>query len=112
MVTNIELTFVRNDTWEFDVNLFKKDNITPYELQPNDKMWFALKKEYADKECLIYVEQPSKHFKIMPKDTDIQSGTYVFDVGITFANGDIYTVITKSRVNVYEKVRCMNNGEY
>lgn len=102
MIQQTELQFVQKDTWEFDINI--TDGSESYQLQEGDNVWFAMKKNLSDQQCVLHIEQPSTHFKILPSQTDLAPGRYVFDMGITFANGDVITIIAKSKLTVYEKV--------
>lgn len=66
----------------------------PYTILPTDTLEFSVKKNVKDSEPLIhklvYGDNP---FHILPADTkDLSFGRYVYDIQLTTADGDVYTV--------------------
>ena len=100
---NIELT--RGDTLKVKVNI--SINNEPYTPQENDEIRFAMKRNYTDKNPLILKGIPSGSMilHLEPQDTKhlVFGREYVYDVQITFANGDVYTFI-KGRIKITPEV--------
>ena len=93
--TNITLT--RGDTLYITVNIFKDGEVyTPAE---GDVIRFAMKRKYkdSDEDVLIVKTIPNDTLllKIEPEDTkELPMGkTYVYDIQLTDANGNIDTFI-------------------
>ena len=66
--------------------------------QPGDRLRFALKKHYDDANPLINKQIPMDTLilELEPEDTkDLDYGKYVYDIELTFAGGDIDTIIGK-----------------
>ena len=94
--TNILLT--RGDTLMLKLSLTK--NGEPYEPQEGDTIRFALKQKYTDPDTEVKVNKniPSDTLilKIDPEDTKelLMGKTYVYDIEMTDANGNVDTFIT------------------
>lgn len=101
---NIELT--RGDTLKVKINI--SINNEPYTPQENDEIRFAMKRNYTDKNTLILKEIPfeSMVLHLEPQDTKhlVFGREYVYDIQITFANGDVYTFI-KGRIKITPEVQ-------
>lgn len=93
--TTISLT--RGDTARISVNINNSDK-TPYTLQPGDHVWLTVKKTVNQIENLFKVEADDTNtFIVNPADTKILAvGSYVYDVQLNHANGDISTIIPPS----------------
>lgn len=101
--TTIRLT--RGDTFYCEFMIIKDDETyTPVE---GDYVRFALKhatmtatkRGFTDAKPLIKKEVPidTMVLKLLPEDTkDLPFGTYIYDVEITFANGDVSTFIKEA----------------
>lgn len=89
---NIWLT--RGDTARLHITIKNKDKTT-YEINPNDTLRLTVKKSYKLPEHLFQkVVQGTNIFDIKPEDTNhVQFGRYVYDVEITTASGEVYTII-------------------
>ncbi len=100
------VTMTRGDTVNIKVSL--SDGYGgEYVPDENDEIRFALKKTYDDNYPLIYkvVPHDTMILKINPEDTkDLDFGTYVYDLQITFANGDVLTFVTKAQFRIEEEV--------
>ena len=92
------------DTLEFDVELYNDDG-TPFVLDANDNLWFAVKKSYSDITPLIYIVQHDTHFKITQITPEIVAGVYMYEIGILFEDGTEKTVITGARLIVEERLK-------
>ena len=101
--TTIQMT--RGDTLTALLSLTR--NGSSYTPEAGDVIRFALKhtdmtagnKEYKDTEPLLTktVSNDTMQLVIEPEDTkSLSFGTYVYDMQITFANGDVDTFITPS----------------
>lgn len=92
--TNITLT--RGDTFKAYVDIYNSDG-TEYVPSEGDVVRFALKRSYSDcSEVLIVKEIPidTLLLQLDPSDTkDLSYKTYVYDIQITFANGDVDTFL-------------------
>lgn len=68
----------------------------PYVPQEGDIVRFAVKKAYSSRPVLIskIVPNGSQILTLNPADTKrLPAGDYVYDVEMTFANGDVHTFI-------------------
>lgn len=100
---SIELT--RGDTARLSVDVTDDDGEL-YEVQSHDTLTLSIKKKVKDSEALVSKTIiGSTTFHIEPKDTSgLPFGKYVYDVQITTAEGDVYTVITPSEFKIAEEV--------
>lgn len=88
------ITLVRGDTLQAIVNILYEGE--PYELREGDSLRFAMKKTYSSRNVIINKTIPNDTLQLIlePEDTaGLKDGTYVYDVELTFANGDIDTFI-------------------
>ena len=102
--TTIKLT--RGDSMYTEVAMIKSDG-TPYEPQVGDVIRFGLKKSAKDTECLIQkvISNDDLILHLEPNDTKpFAFGKYVYDVEITFANGDVDTFINNQPFNLVDEV--------
>lgn len=101
------ITLTRGDTFRAKLTL-KDKNGEEYTPEEGDKIRFALKhpeknlddSEYVDRYPIIVKEVPidTLIFKLDPEDTkDLGFGTYVYDMELTYANGDVDTFITECK---------------
>lgn len=101
------ITLTRGDTFfiKVDIEDVNGDLYTP---DPNDKIRFAMKKDYSESEPLILKEIPTDTMilKILPEDTKpLKYGTYVYDIEIAMADGvTVDTFITKAKFKITEEV--------
>lgn len=107
-INGTTITITRGDTLEVLVELFQPDG-SVYPVQPGDRIRFALKQNYSDREPLL--------LKVIPHDTMclrlesaetklLQSGgvPYVYDIEITMADGTVDTFIDRAKFIVTEEV--------
>lgn len=100
--TNISLT--RGDTFKCVLSL-TEDSKT-YIPDPEDRIRFALKRNYKSEEILIRKEIPNNSllFKLNPEDTkNLEYGEYVYDMEITKQNGDVDTFL-KGKLKLTEAI--------
>lgn len=101
--SNNKITLTRGDTLYAQVTPLLEDGTT-YEPQEGDTVRFALKHpkmnksetEYIDEEPVLVKSIPidTMILKIEPGDTkELGFGDYVYDVELTYANGDVDTFI-------------------
>lgn len=100
-VSNLDnrIKVIRGDTGILDLTL---DN---YQLKDGDKVYFTVKKDYASEESLIFKEVTSfsdgkAKFIFTKEDTNLEIGTYLYDVQCNLADGRVDTVITASKFQV------------
>ena len=95
-----KITLTRGDTLRLNLTLMNGNE--EYELQAGDRVRFALKHpeyntdgtDFADTEPLIVKQMEGGVLVLQPEDTkELGFGNYVYDVELTYANGDVDTVI-------------------
>lgn len=102
-VSKNKITLTRGDTFTTVLTLTRSDG-TEYTPVEGDSIRFALKHpdmnrqgtEYVDEQPLIEKSIPydTLQLKLDPNDTkELGFGKYVYDIEITYANGDVDTVI-------------------
>lgn len=100
------IIMTRGDTLKVKVNLSNKDG-TPYTPQEGDTIRFACKQDYGEYPLLIRKEVPTDTMllKLEPSDTkELSFGDYVYDIEITFANGDVDTFVDRGTLRLTEEV--------
>ena len=90
-----KISLVRGDTLKVRIEILNDGEI--YTPQNGDTLRFAMKKDYSSSRVLINKSIPTDtlilHLK--PEDTKkLAFGEYVYDIEITFANGDVDTFIS------------------
>lgn len=89
-----KITLVRGDSFYATISL--KQGAATYTPQEGDVIWFGMKKSIADTECVLKKQIPNDTLLlyIEPADTKtLACGGYIYDLEITFANGDVDTFI-------------------
>lgn len=102
--TDIELT--RGDTFKRTLVLTDAAG-NPFTPAEGDEIRFALKKKVKDETVLInrVIPNDTLLLKIDPEDTkELAFGDYVYDIQITYANGEVDTFITVSQFKITEEV--------
>ena len=102
------ITLTRGDTLKAQVHITDKEG-NPYEIQEGDKVRFAMKKTYndADEDVLIVKDIPTDTLILTldPEDTkNLPFGSYVYDIQLTSAAGEVDTFITKASLTLTEEV--------
>lgn len=88
------IALVRGDTLRMQIEILVDGE--PYTLVNGDKVRFALKQSYSSSKVLIHKNIPTDSLILYlePSDTKkLPFGNYVYDIEITFANGDVDTFI-------------------
>lgn len=77
-----------------------------YEFKPTDVVEMAVKKSVCDETALIRKSvSGGEAIHILPEDTKpLAFGRYVYDVQLTTAEGDVYTVVTLATFEVTKEV--------
>lgn len=105
-ITNNKITLTRGDTFKADLQLTDATG-SLYIPEEGDEIRFAMKEDFCDSLPAIV--------KIIPNDTlllwlepeetkHLPVGRYVYDIQITFANGDIDTFINHASFILAEEV--------
>lgn len=90
-----QITLIRGDTLKMQVNILIDKQ--PYTPATGDVVRFAMKQSMSSSKVLIHKEIPidTLILHLEPSDTKrLAFGDYVYDIEITFANGDVDTFIT------------------
>lgn len=96
----------RGDTFKAMLSINNHDG-SVYTPAEGDKIRFALKENVEDEECLILRDIPidTMLLVIYPEDTkSLEFGSYVYDIQLTKANGDVDTFITASKLKLTAEV--------
>lgn len=105
--TTNEIKMTRGDTLRATLRLVDREG-NEYVPVAGDKIRFAMKKEYDDPNPIILREIPTDTLALViyPEDTkDLpQPSKYVYDIEITYANGDVDTFIDKAKLKLTEEV--------
>lgn len=100
----IKLT--RGDTARLTVPITNLANNGEYTMESGDILYFTVKKTAKDSDFLFQKSVTgSNSIHIKPEDTaDLSFGKYKYDVQLTTATGDVYTVIEPSIFEVMEEI--------
>lgn len=93
--SNKKITLVRGDSLHLKVNIYIDGE--PYTPSNGDIVRFAMKQTYQSNKVLIHKNIPidSLELHLEPSDTKkLAFGKYVYDIEITFDNGDVDTFIS------------------
>lgn len=100
-----EIKLTRGDTARLTVDL-EDDSGQAYSVQNDDVVTFTVKKNYEDAEPLIQKKVTGTNvFHIKPEDTkELAFGKYKYDVQLTTADGDNYTVVDDKDFRITNEV--------
>lgn len=100
----IKLT--RGDTARLTVPIINLANNGEYTMESGDILYFTVKKTAKDSDFLFQKSVTgSNSIRIRPEDTaNLSFGKYKYDVQLTTATGDVYTVIEPSTFEVMEEI--------
>lgn len=97
------ITATRGDTIIIDINIQTKDG-EPYVPGENDKLRFALKRDYNDKKSLLVKDIPIETCQLRIESEETKSlqqpGEYVYDVELTYGDGIVATIIPNENSRV------------
>lgn len=103
-VNGTTITLTRGDTFKANIDIsLGGDAYTP---EAGDEIRFAMKQSYSDDEPAILVNIPVDTMKLVINSEDtknLEYGTYVYDIQLTYANGDVDTFI-KGKLKLTEEV--------
>jgi len=106
-VSGTTIVATRGDTIKLHVEL-KDSEGNEYIPQEGDTIRFAMKNDYDDDNPILIKNIPidTQILRIDPEDTKSlpQPSQYVYDMQITFANGDVDTFIDKAKFKLTEEV--------
>ena len=106
-VNGTTITVTRGDTVKLLIRLYDYEGIE-YIPQEGDSIRFAMKEDYNDPEPLIEKDIPidTRILRIDPEDTKNlpQPSSYVYDIQITYANGEVDTFIDRAKFKLTEEV--------
>lgn len=100
----IQLT--RGDTARLEITITNSLTGGDYSLEPEDTLTFTIKKNVKDVTPLIQKTVKGDNiFHIKPIDTkELSFKKYLYDVQLTQANGDVYTVIAPTTFELTSEV--------
>lgn len=97
--TNIKLT--RGDSAMLSVTL------DGYEMQDGDTLTLSVKVDPSKTEYLLQLTAEDMTFTFLPETTaGLAFGAYRYDIQLTTAAGEVYTVIPVSSFTIMEEVTC------
>lgn len=107
-VSGTTITVTKGDTFSAIVEICLADG-SPYEVQEDDEIRFALKKRYSDKVPLIWKSIPNETLRLFldaedTKRLSVECSPYVYDIQITMADGTVDTFIDRGKFIVTEEV--------
>ena len=108
-IDGTSITMTRGDTLKVQFIPILKNNeeYTEYAPASGDTIRFAMKRRYEDNNVLISKAIPTDTFllHLRPEDTkSLRFGHYVYDVELTYANGEVDTYIDKATLTLSEEV--------
>ena len=89
------IMLTRGDSFYAEVGIYDAEGHA-YEVQSGDVIKFGLKQSTKESTCLIEktIDNNDLILYLSPEDTkELPFGNYVYDIEITFANGDVDTFI-------------------
>ena len=90
-IDNNIIKLTRGDSATFTITVLTSEG-EPYEMQDGDKIEFTLKNSVVEEQVLV--QKQGHEIKLAYEDTkDLPFGDYVYDIQITFQNGDRDTII-------------------
>lgn len=109
-VDNENVFLTRGDSCDLIVTIHDISGAI-YEMQAGDILTFTIKVNCNTEDIIIQKEISSNIITLTPADTEkLAYGAYWYDVQLTTAGGDIYTVIPPHRFNITPEVT-FNEGE-
>lgn len=104
--SNNVIRLTRGDTAKLTVPIENDLDNSSYVMDEQDTLTFTIKKSVKDNDNLVQkVVTGSNNFHIKPEDTNsLPFGKYVYDVQLTTAGGDVYTVIEPTSFEILSEV--------
>lgn len=86
------IILTRGDSLSLDINISDAEG-SPFELAPEDKVTFTVKKYLSDDSYVI--QKQGTHITLDPYDTQrLDYGKYYYDVQVNLHTGERYTIIS------------------
>lgn len=106
ILTDGTIRLTRGDTAKLTVSISNSSSEDPYVIQPSDILRFTVRKTVKDPVICFQKEIiGSALFIINPSDTeDLSFGQYKYDVELTNAAEEVYTVIAPTTFEVMPEV--------
>lgn len=100
------ISLTRGDTAYLTVPIFNDVTGEEYVMQPDDTLTLTVKRSVRDTEFVFQkVSTGSNAFHILPTDTaGVKFAVYKYDIQLTTADGDVYTVIEPTDFKIAEEV--------
>lgn len=103
-ISNGIIKFTKGDTVAFEVELKNADGKL-YEMQSGDTLTMTVKKSINSGSPDISVTSTTTKLKILPVSTKmLEPGKYCYDVELTTADGNVYTIVGIRKENEYNLV--------
>lgn len=106
-VSGTKIRLTRGDTAVINVTAKFKASGEAYTPQEGDKVKFSVKKSANDRTVLLEKNIPidTMQLWINPEDTKpLRFGSYVYDIELTYANGDVDTFIPNGQLEITAEV--------
>lgn len=109
-INGTEIKLTRGDSAYLQIPIENKmadGSTVAYELEAGDKLTMTMAKSYEEEPCFQKTIEGINTFHILPADTkQCEFGKYMYDIQLTTANGDVFTVIEPSVFQVLPEVTC------
>lgn len=98
-----KITLTRGDTFRADIVITNADG-TQFNPGEEDTITFTMRQSYSSA-IVIQKTITDLVLEILPEDTaELNYGSYVYDIELTYANGDVDTFISKGTLVLTEEV--------
>ncbi len=98
------ITLTRGDSAYIEIELTDEDDYK-YALEQGDSLILTVKQNARCANPILQKRFDDINVRIAPKDTQTMSyGSYCYDVQLTTADGDVYTVVGPARFTLCEEV--------
>lgn len=106
--SNGTVQLTRGDTAEFVISIANRTDGSEYYVQEGDTLTLSLKKTVKDNSYVLQKTAVGTNvIRIEPADTaELAFTKYVYDVQLTTAGGDVYTVISPTTFEITTEVTC------
>lgn len=100
------IRLTRGDTARLTIPIINSASNSEYIMQSGDVLFFTVKKSAKDTNYLLQKKSTGiNSIHIKPEDTDnLSFGKYKYDVQLTTAFGDVYTIIEPSVFEIMEEI--------
>lgn len=105
---NGKISLTRGDTARLTVDITIDVDGSPYVIGPEDILTLTAKRTFTERVPAIQLTVTgSNRFCIRPEDTaGLAFGLYKYDVQLTTAEGDVYTVLGPCDLELLKEVTC------